>query len=60
VLRVWRDHKLQPHRARGFKFSSDPDLTDKVTDVVGLYLHPPEKAVPDRGIALENAGCRPP
>jgi transposase len=45
VLRVWRDHKLQPHRARGFKFSTDPDLTDKVTDVVGLYLHPPEKAV---------------
>ena len=45
VLRVWHEHKLQPHRTRGFKFSTDPELSEKVTDVVGLYLHPPEKAV---------------
>jgi transposase len=45
VLRVWRDHDLQPHRTRGFKFSTDPELEAKVTDVIGLYLHPPEKAV---------------
>ena len=45
VLRIWRDHGLQPHRTRSFKFSPDPDLVDKVTDIVGLYLHPPETAV---------------
>jgi transposase len=45
VLRIWREHKIQPFRTRGFKFSTDPELVGKVTDVVGLYLHPPEKAV---------------
>jgi len=45
VLRVWGDHDLQPHRTRGFKYSTDPELEQKVTDVIGLYLHPPEKAV---------------
>src|SRR5487761_7235 len=45
VLRIWKDHGLQPHRTRSFKFSPDPDLVDKVTDIVGLYLHPPETAV---------------
>jgi transposase len=45
VLRVWRDNKIQPFRSRNFKFSTDPQLVAKVSDVVGLYLHPPEKAV---------------
>ena len=45
VLRIWREHDLQPHRTRSFKSSTDPLLEQKVTDVVGLYLHPPEKAV---------------
>ena len=45
VLRIWREHKLQPHRTRSFKFSTDPKLAEKVTDIVGLYLHPPEKAL---------------
>jgi len=45
VCRVWRAHRLQPHRTRSFKFSDDPDLAEKVTDVIGLYLHPPERAV---------------
>ena len=44
VLRIWQDHDLQPHRTRGFKFSTDPELEAKVIDVIGLYLHPPEKA----------------
>jgi transposase len=42
---IWRDHKLKPHQVRSFKFSSDPQLVDKVIDVVGLYLNPPERAV---------------
>ena len=45
MLRAWQDHDLQPHRTRSFKFSTDPELEQKVTDVIGLYLHPPEKAV---------------
>ena len=45
VQRIWRERRLQPHRTRSFKFSTDPQLVQKVTDVVGLYLHPPEKAL---------------
>jgi transposase len=45
VLRIWREQQIQPHRVRSFKSSTDPLLEQKVTDVVGLYLHPPEKAV---------------
>lgn len=45
VCRVWHAYQLQPHRTRSFKFSDDPDLVRKVTDVIGLYLHPPEHAV---------------
>jgi transposase len=45
VLAIWREHQLQPHRTRTFKSSTDPQLEEKVRDVIGLYLHPPEKAV---------------
>lgn len=45
VLRIWREQKIQPFRTRSFKFSTDPELVGKVIDVVGLYLHPPERAV---------------
>ncbi len=45
VLRTWRHHRVQPWRAETFKFSTDPELVAKVTDVVGLYLHPPDNAI---------------
>ena len=45
VHRIWRDHKLKPHQVRSFKFSRDPQLVEKVTDVVGLYLAPPKGAL---------------
>jgi len=45
VLRLWRKHGLQPHRTERFKFSTDPAFAPKLTDVVGLYLNPPEKAL---------------
>ena len=45
VGRVWREARLQPHRVETFKYSSDPQLVAKVTDVVGLYLAPPERAI---------------
>jgi transposase len=45
IARVWAKWNLQPWRVETFKFSTDPELDAKVRDVVGLYLHPPEKAV---------------
>jgi len=45
VHRIWRDHKLKPHQVRSFKFSKDPQLTEKIVDVVGLYMDPPSGAL---------------
>ena len=45
VLRIWHAFGLQPHRQETFKLSKDPLFVDKVHDVVGLYLNPPERAV---------------
>jgi len=45
VSRVWRAFGLQPHRAETFKLSSDPAFVDKVRDVVGLYMNPPDRAL---------------
>jgi transposase len=45
VHRIWKKHKLQPHRVDSFKFSNDPDFAYKVRDIVGLYLKPPAKAI---------------
>jgi transposase len=45
VARVWDSHGLQPHRVRTFKLSRDKQFVEKLTDVVGLYLNPPDKAV---------------
>jgi transposase len=45
VNRIWQSHHLQPHRTKGFKLSRDPRFLEKLTDVVGLYLNPPEKAL---------------
>src|ERR1035437_9736882 len=44
ILRIWRGGRLKPHRTETFKFSRDPELMAKVTDVVGLYLDPPARA----------------
>ena len=45
VQRIWSDLGLQPHRVETFKVSNDPKFEDKLIDVVGLYLNPPEKAI---------------
>jgi hypothetical protein len=45
VQRIWRAHKLQPHRVRTFKRSRDPGFAAKLTDIVGLYVNPPAHAV---------------
>ena len=45
VRRIWKAERLKPHRSETFKFSKDPRLVEKICDVVGLYLHPPEGAI---------------
>jgi transposase len=45
VHRIWRAFGLQPHRSETFKLSTDPQLIEKVRDIVGLYLNPPERAL---------------
>lgn len=45
IGRIWRTFGLQPHITRSFKRSPDPQLVDKVRDVVGLYMNPPNNAV---------------
>jgi transposase len=45
VLRIWKKHKLQPHRIESFKFSNDPEFAPKVRDIVGLSMNPPDKAI---------------
>ena len=45
VARVWRDHGLKPWKLDPFKVSTDPHFDEKLVDVVGLYLNPPERAV---------------
>ena len=45
VHRVWQRHDIQPHRVERFKLSNDPHFEEKVRDIVGLYLNPPERAL---------------
>lgn len=61
VGRIWRAHGLQPHRTKSFKLSKYPDFVEKLRDVVGLYVDPPEQLIEvitayiDRG----NVGPKP-
>jgi transposase len=45
VHRVWQRHEVQPHRVERFKLSNDPHFEEKVRDIVGLYLNPPDRAL---------------
>jgi hypothetical protein len=45
VSRIWRAFGLKPHQTQAFTLSPDPQLIDKVRDIVGLYLNPPDAAV---------------
>ena len=45
IVRIWRTFGLPPHRVENFKFSKDPQFVEKVRDMVGLYLNPPDRAV---------------
>jgi transposase len=45
VVRIWHAFGLQPHRVENFKVSKDPQFVEKVRDVVGLYMNPPDRAI---------------
>jgi hypothetical protein len=45
VHKIWRAHGLKPHLVKTFKLSRDPHFTEKVEDIVGLYVNPPDKAL---------------
>jgi transposase len=45
VRRIWHRHGLKPHRVESFKISNDPEFAEKLEDIVGLYLNPPEHAL---------------
>jgi transposase len=45
VSNIWRSHNVKPHRVKSFKLSRDPRFLEKLTDVVGLYLNPPQQAM---------------
>lgn len=45
IARVWDAHGLQPHRTKTFKLSRDKRFVEKLTDVIGLYMNPPDKAI---------------
>jgi transposase len=45
IHRIWQKHRLQPHRIENFKLSKDPHFLEKLHDVVGLYMNPPDKAI---------------
>src|SRR5438067_8678772 len=45
IVRIWHAFGLQPHRVENFKFSKDPQFVEKVRDIVGLYMNPPDHAI---------------
>ena len=45
IVRIWKAFGLQPHRVEGFKISKDPQFVEKVRDIVGLYMNPPDQAI---------------
>src|SRR4051794_5870228 len=45
ISNLWKSHNIKPHRTKTFKLSGDPKFLEKLTDVVGLYLNPPDKAM---------------
>ena len=54
VHRIWHAFGLQPHRTETFKLSTDPQFIEKVRDIVGLYLDPPDRAM----VLCVDEGCR--
>lgn len=64
VMRIWHAFGIKPHLEKTFKLSTDPLFVDKVHDIVGLYLNPPDRAlvlcIDEKGQILENPFHPPP
>ena len=62
ISRIWHAFGLQPHRTETFKLSPDPQLIEKVRDIVGLYMNPPDHAlvfcVDEKSAMMPSAGAR--
>ena len=66
VQRIWQANGLKPHLVKTFKLSNDPDFIEKLEDVVGLYMNPPDHALVFvltkkarfRRLIARNPGCR--
>ena len=58
VSRIWRAFALQPHRVETFKLSKDPQFIEKVRDIVGLYLNPPDEALVLCAMRNHDSGVR--
>ena len=58
VTRLWKRWGLQPWRVETFKLSTDPQLVARVTDIAGLYLHPPDNAVVLKDADVRGVGTR--
>lgn len=55
IRRIWAAFGLQPHRVQTFKLSNDPLFVDKVCDIVGLYMSPPNRAL---ALSVNESGCK--
>jgi hypothetical protein len=55
VHQIWKAADLKPHRLKTFKIFNDPDFAEKVFDVVGLYLNPPDNALV---LSVDEKKCR--
>ena len=66
VQRIWKAHELKPHLVKTFKLSNDKRFAEKVQDIVGLYLDPPDKALvfsidekaKSRRLTVRSPACR--
>ena len=59
VRRVWHEHGLKPHLVKTFKVSNDPQFAEKLDDIIGLYVNPPEHALVLSRREKPNPGARP-
>jgi hypothetical protein len=60
ISRIWRSHGLKPHSSKNFKVSNDIRFEEKLTDIVGLCMNPPEQAHTSLDKAKAKARCQVP
>lgn len=55
VSRIWRAFGFKPHLTESYKLSADPQFIDKVRDIVGLYLNPPDAAIAKQRLGIDSS-----